>query len=79
VRFLDGLVSDMMHEDPTQRPNMDAVVSRFMDLRRSLSAWKLRSQVVHVDKKRFIGFIPHWVRRIQYIVHKIPPTRIPIS
>ena len=79
VKFLNGLVSDMIHEDPTQRPNMDVVVSRFKDLRRSLSARKLRSRVVHVDKNYFVGFIPHWVHRIQYIMHKIPPTRTPIS
>ena len=79
VKFLNGLVSDMMHTDPAQRPNMDVIVSRFKDLRRSLSAWKLRSQVVYVDKRYLFEFIPHWIRRIQYIVHKIPPTRTPIS
>jgi len=77
VKFLNGLVSDMMHTDPARRPNMDVVVSRFKDLRRSLSAWKLRSKVVYVDKRCLFEFIPHWIRRIQYIVHKVPPTRNP--
>jgi len=79
AEFLTSLVSDMMHEDPAQRPNMDEVVSRFKVLRQGLSAWKLRSRVAHVDERSLLDFVAHWVRRIQYIVRRIPPTHTSIS
>ncbi|KAG2087361.1 uncharacterized protein F5147DRAFT_748530 [Suillus discolor] len=47
VEFLTGLVSDMMHSDPAQRPNMDDIFSRLQILRQVLRKLKLRSQVAH--------------------------------
>ncbi|KAG2110348.1 uncharacterized protein F5147DRAFT_690259 [Suillus discolor] len=74
VDFLRGLVTDMMHSDPTQRPNMDDVFSRFQVLRQGLSNWKLRSRVAHDDERSLFDLLAHWARRIQYIVRRIPPT-----
>ncbi|KAG1755326.1 hypothetical protein EDD22DRAFT_1044681 [Suillus occidentalis] len=72
MEFLSGLVSDMMHSDPAQRPNMDEVFSRFQVLRQDFSNWKLRSQVAHDEKRSLFNFLAHWAHRIQYIVHRIP-------
>ncbi|KAH9914993.1 hypothetical protein B0H21DRAFT_771594 [Amylocystis lapponica] len=33
--FLDSMVADMVHSDPTKRPNMDEVVARLFPLMRS--------------------------------------------
>ncbi|KAG1907625.1 uncharacterized protein F5891DRAFT_996267 [Suillus fuscotomentosus] len=74
VEFLRSLATDMMHSDPTQRPNMDEVFSRFQVLRQGLSKWKLRSRVAHDDERSLFDFLVHWARRIQYIVRRIPPT-----
>ncbi|KAJ8585340.1 hypothetical protein M405DRAFT_875344 [Rhizopogon salebrosus TDB-379] len=79
VDFLSGLVSDMMHTDPAQRPNMDDVFSRFQVLRQGFSNWKLRSRVAHVDERSLFDLIAHWARRLQYIVRRIPPTHTFVS
>jgi serine/threonine protein kinase len=79
VEFLSSLVSDMMHSDPAQRPNMDEVFSRFQVLRQGFSKWKLRSRVAHEDDNSLFDFLAHWVHRIQYIVRRIPPTHISLS
>ncbi|KAG2153434.1 uncharacterized protein EDB93DRAFT_1320303 [Suillus bovinus] len=79
VEFLSGLVSDMMHTDPAQRPNMDEVFSRFQVLRQGFSQWKLRYRVAHEDDNSLFDFLVHWARRIQYIVRRIPPTHTSLS
>ncbi|KAG2068687.1 hypothetical protein BDR04DRAFT_1135922 [Suillus decipiens] len=73
VEFLSGLVSDMMHSDPAQRPNMDEVFSRFQVIRQRFSNWKLRSRVAHDEERSISHLLAHWARRIQYIVRRIPP------
>ncbi|KAG1726051.1 uncharacterized protein EDB91DRAFT_1061800 [Suillus paluster] len=79
VGFLGGLVSDMMHSDPTQRPTMDDVFSRFQVLRQGLSNWKLRTRVAHDEERSLFDLLAHWARRIQYIVRRIPPTHTLLS
>jgi hypothetical protein len=79
VEFLNGLVSDMMHSDPAQRPNMDEIFSRFRVLRQGFSNWKLRSRVAHTEERSVLDFLAHWARRIQYIIHRIPPTHTSLS
>jgi len=79
VEFLNSLVSDMMRSDPTQRPNMDEIFSRFQVVRQGFSNWKLRSRVVHDEKRSLFNFLAHWARRIQYIVRRIPPTHMSLS
>ncbi|KAG1831342.1 hypothetical protein EV424DRAFT_1470080 [Suillus variegatus] len=79
VEFLSDLLSDMMHSDPAQRPNIDEVFSRFRVLHQGISKWKLRSRVAHHDDDSLFDLIAHWARRIQYIVRRIPPTHTSLS
>ncbi|KAJ7268141.1 kinase-like domain-containing protein [Mycena haematopus] len=78
--FMRPLVKDMIQTDPLQRPSMDEVVQRFSGIVRSLSSWKLRSRVVKRTDITFFGFyynIPHWLRRISFIVRRVPPIPVP--
>ncbi|KAG2737208.1 hypothetical protein P692DRAFT_20842516 [Suillus brevipes Sb2] len=59
VKFLSGLVSDMMHSDPAQSPNMDEVLSRFQVLLQGFSNWKLRSLVAHDEERSLLNFLAH--------------------
>ncbi|KAJ7268136.1 hypothetical protein B0H12DRAFT_995616, partial [Mycena haematopus] len=67
---------DMIQGDPSQRPSMDEVVQRFSEIIHGLSSWKLRSRVVKRTNVTLFGFyynIPHWLRRISFIVRRVPP------
>ncbi|KAJ7242390.1 kinase-like domain-containing protein [Mycena haematopus] len=78
--FMQPLVKDMIHTDPSQRPSMDEVVQRFSEIARGLSSWKLRSRVVKRTDIWLFGFyhnIPHWLRRISFIVRRVPPIAVP--
>ncbi|KDQ59039.1 hypothetical protein JAAARDRAFT_154270 [Jaapia argillacea MUCL 33604] len=78
--FMQPLVTDMMLEDPTQRPTIDEVVVRFGSVRKSLSSWKLRSRVIKNDDIAFFGFfrtIAHWWRRISFILRRVPAVPLP--
>ncbi|KAJ4499775.1 kinase-like domain-containing protein [Lentinula lateritia] len=48
--FLRPLVNDMIADDPSSRPTMTEVSSRFSDLVRKLPWWKLRSRAVQKDE-----------------------------
>ena len=79
LEFMRSLVEDMVQDDPTKRPNIDECVYRLEEIVRSLSSWKLRSQVELSDDTGLgyiARFFPHWNRRISYIIRRIPP--IPI-
>ncbi|KIK54390.1 hypothetical protein GYMLUDRAFT_48753 [Collybiopsis luxurians FD-317 M1] len=52
--FLRPLVNDMTRDDPAKRPNMDEVISRFSDIVRSLSWYKLRSRAVKKNESLFV-------------------------
>jgi hypothetical protein len=73
---MQPLVTDMVQDDPNQRPTIDEVVARFEKIRQGLSSWKLRSRVV----KRRDSLIPdiyrsirHWYCRVTFIVTWVPP------
>lgn len=51
--FMEPLVVDMVQVDPSKRPSINDVISRFEDIRHSLSSWKLRSRIRH--RKEFIS------------------------
>jgi serine/threonine protein kinase len=78
--FMRPLVTDMTKTDPAQRPNMDQVVQRFDEIARGLSSWKLRTRVV---KRKDIWLfqiyynVPHWLRRLKFIVGGVPPIPVP--
>jgi hypothetical protein len=69
--FMERLVADMVQDDPTKRPKMDEVVTRFREIKGKLSTWKLRSRIVRRDEIwpltvwRSVG---HWYRTIGYVV-----------
>ena len=70
-----GLITDMVQDDPGKRPTIDEVVTRFNDIQKGLSSWKLRSRVVKINDNGLVGFfrgITHWSRRVQYIVRRVP-------
>lgn len=70
------LVDEMVQDDPKKRPNMDEVVARFETIRASLSSWKLRSRVVPRKDMFYHGIIhgaKHWIRRIGFVVKRVPP------
>ncbi|KAJ6502065.1 kinase-like domain-containing protein [Mycena sanguinolenta] len=78
--FMRPLVTEMTVRDPAQRPDMDEVVRRFGEIVRGLSSWKLRSRVVKRNSSSFFGLyysIPHWLRRISFIVRRVPPIPVP--
>jgi hypothetical protein len=80
--FMEPLVADMCDDDPAKRPKMDEVVTRFDEIIRNLSNWKLRSRVTDVSEFRIMTFfcgIPHWGRCLAYIIRRVPsiPTLTP--
>ncbi|EPQ57111.1 hypothetical protein GLOTRDRAFT_137524 [Gloeophyllum trabeum ATCC 11539] len=78
--FLQPLVSDMVQEEPAKRPKMEEVLTRFEDIRKSLSTRKLRSRVVPRDENLVEGLfraIGHWSRRVIYIIRRTPAVPMP--
>ena len=64
----------MVQDDPSKRPNIEEVVRRFEESVRRLRVLKLRSRVVSKTDSSFEGLllsIPHWMRRISYIVRSV--------
>ena len=65
------LVRDMVETDPTKRPTMDEVVTRFSEIRGKLSTWKLRSRIARryelwpVTVWKSVG---HWRRTVGYVL-----------
>ncbi|KAF8069045.1 kinase-like domain-containing protein [Lyophyllum atratum] len=74
--FMRELISDMVNDDPSKRPAMSEVTSRFDDIVKGLSNWKLRSRVIDVDEPGSTGFFrstAHWTRQLGHIVRRCPP------
>ncbi|KAF6749844.1 kinase-like domain-containing protein [Ephemerocybe angulata] len=72
------LLEDMINEDPTKRPDMSAVFSKFTELVKGLSEKTLRSQyklgLTDLDwVERRTRYIPHWWRRIWFVATRTPP------
>ncbi|KAJ7879548.1 kinase-like domain-containing protein [Mycena olivaceomarginata] len=68
-------------DDPTKRPTSDEVVTRFAEIQKELSSWKLRSRVIG---KREFSLLPqrivgHWYRRIRSIITRVPAVPVPSS
>jgi hypothetical protein len=73
--FMEGLVKDMVRDDPTKRPTMDEVVTRFEAIRRDLSTRKLRARVSPRDELMIVAFfraVGHVTRRIKYTLQGLP-------
>ncbi|KAJ7162146.1 hypothetical protein C8R46DRAFT_1103681 [Mycena filopes] len=73
--FMHQLLEDMSHEDPAKRPTMDVVVTRFADLTKDLSEWKLRSRVVWEKGSPVlepIRLAKHWAQQLYFAARRIP-------
>ncbi|OCH90194.1 hypothetical protein OBBRIDRAFT_826068 [Obba rivulosa] len=84
VEFMEPLVSDMVQDDPSKRPTIDEVISRFAELRKSLSRRKLRSRLVDPEETKLLRFYRntrHIFRTAYYIMarHSAVPTPKPVS
>ncbi|KAH9959175.1 kinase-like domain-containing protein, partial [Russula dissimulans] len=69
--FMESLVTDMVQEDPTKRPSMEEVVTRFSEIRGKLSTWKLRSRIARRDELWPVTVwksIHHWYCTIGYVL-----------
>ena len=74
------LVDDMIQSDPSKRPTIDEIVTRFDTLRRSLSSWKLRSRAAESDEEpslRLSRSLNHLGRMVRYALKRIPPVPAP--
>ncbi|KAG2361538.1 hypothetical protein BDR07DRAFT_1610104 [Suillus spraguei] len=74
LEFLKPLVDDMVQDNPSGRPTMEAIVKRFDSIRQTLSTWKLRSRVISVEdgvlENMYYG-TAHWRRRIGFILRRV--------
>ncbi|KAG9309316.1 hypothetical protein JVU11DRAFT_10804 [Chiua virens] len=80
--FMKPLVADMIQADPSKRPKMDEVVSRFEGIRRGLNGRTLRSRVVDTDEdlfERVVRTTSYWKRRMEFIVRRVPAIPTPSS
>ncbi|KAJ6625334.1 hypothetical protein B0H10DRAFT_2003065 [Mycena sp. CBHHK59/15] len=75
---MELLVADVVQTDPSLRPDMDEVVRRFGETVQGLSSWKLRSRVSKAaDIFGSYYSVPHWIRRLRFIVKRVPPIPVP--
>jgi hypothetical protein len=68
---MEPLVTDMVQNDPTKRPTMDEVITRFSEIRRKLSAWKLRSRISRKNELWPVTAwrsVSHWCRTVSYVL-----------
>ena len=68
---MQPLIADMVHEDPTKRPNMDEIVTRFADVRKKLSTWKLRSRMArNIELWPVAAWrsVAHWYSTIGFVL-----------
>jgi hypothetical protein len=73
---MQPLIADMVQEDPTKRPTMDEVVTRFAGVRKKLSTWKLRSRMprnIEVWPVTAWRSVAHWCRTIGYVLARKAP------
>ncbi|KAI9455513.1 kinase-like domain-containing protein [Russula earlei] len=69
--FMEPLVTDMVQDDPMKRPTMEAVVTRFSEIRGKLSTWKLRSRIARKNELWPVTVwrsISHWCRTVGYVL-----------
>ncbi|KAK7435430.1 hypothetical protein VKT23_019691 [Stygiomarasmius scandens] len=76
LEFLSDLASDMVNDDPNKRPSMNEVVSRFTEIERNLSWFKLRSRPISRTetsaKTTFFEDVKHFFWTVGLILRGIP-------
>ncbi|KAF8485475.1 hypothetical protein JB92DRAFT_3026854 [Gautieria morchelliformis] len=74
--FMVPLVTDMTQEEPSKRPSIDEVMTRFEAIYRSLSFKLLRTRIVKRNEDEgtsaLYDFL-HFFRRMRYAFMRIPP------
>ena len=68
---MEPLVTGMVQNDPTKRPTMDEVITRFSEIRRKLCAWKLRSRISRKNELWPVTAwrsVSHWCRTVGYVL-----------
>ena len=68
---MEPLIADMVQEDPSNRPTMDEVTTRFSEIRKSISTWKLRSRMTRKDEFWPVTAwraVNHWTRTAGYVL-----------
>ena len=71
---MEPLVTDMVQNDPTKRPTMDEVVTRFSAIREKLSTWKLRSRIARKYELWPVTAwksVNHWCHTVGYILGRM--------
>ncbi|KAI0245370.1 kinase-like domain-containing protein [Lactifluus subvellereus] len=69
--FIEPLIADMVQEDPTKRPTMNEVVTRFAEIRTKLSTFKLRSRMARKNEIWPVAAwrtVSHWCRTVGYVL-----------
>ncbi|TFY54998.1 hypothetical protein EVG20_g9481 [Dentipellis fragilis] len=73
--FMKELVADMVLDDPSKRPDINEVVTRFAKIRESLHSWKLRSRTIRRKEWKIVTlwrYPTHIFRTIRFIVTRKP-------
>ncbi|KAI0041523.1 hypothetical protein FA95DRAFT_1501343, partial [Auriscalpium vulgare] len=78
--WLEPLVAHMCHDDPSVRPPIGVVASRFAEVSGALTTWKLRSRLVGRKDSFILGpfrWIRHVYRTTGYIITRTPAVPMP--
>jgi hypothetical protein len=74
--FIVPLITDMTQEEPSKRPNIDEVMTRFEAIYRSLSFKLLRTRMVARDEDEGASVLYdflYFFRHMRYAFMRIPP------
>ncbi|KAF9258834.1 hypothetical protein L218DRAFT_1080200 [Marasmius fiardii PR-910] len=78
--FIQPLILDMTQDDPTKRPKMEEVVSRFADIVKGMGELKLRSPTHNYYESKFGRFkaaSAHWSRQLYNMAARVPAIPTP--
>jgi hypothetical protein len=71
---MESLVADMVQDDPTKRPSIDEVATRFSVIRKKLGTIKLRSRIGRrTELFGLVRDLAHIFTSARYILQGIPP------
>ena len=68
---MEPLVAELVQTDPTKRPTMDEVVTRFSEIRGKISSWKLRSRIARKNELWPLTVwksVGHWYCTVGYVL-----------
>jgi len=77
---MEPLIADMTQDNPSKRPNINEVITRFETIRKGLTPLKLRSRVVDKQEGMLgntVQTVLHWVRQLGYVARRLPATPPP--